>query len=201
MAFARTLAVILPFLLAAQMSAAAAPERPLTIAITLETFEADVLWNASRQYVNFNGTLTLDDPAPREIDVSLFTSAPAGWSAECSPDIIKFHSAGVRSFTCNVLIGVVQGNMTGNISRVGVAYWRGEVMAANQSPVFSVHVTRLLVEKSYNMSNPHKIDFTTRLENVLPQLTGVSVLAAAAVVAAVAWRRRKKRKDHLTNQL
>ena len=193
MAFARTLAVILPFLLAAQFPAAAAPERPLTIAITLETFEADVLWNASRQYVSFNGTLTLDDPVSREIDVSLFSIAPAGWSAECSPDVITFRSAGVRSFTCNVLIGVVQGNMTGNITIDGVAYWRGDVMAANQSPVFSVHVTRFLVEKPFNMTNPHDIDSTTRLENVLPQVLGLSAIGATVAVSLLVWRWRRKR--------
>jgi len=195
MPFTRTLAVMIPFILAAQLTGAAVPERPLTIAITLETFEADVLWNASEQYVVFNGTLTLDDPVQREIDVSLIASAPAGWSAGCSPDIIKFHSAGERSFTCNVHIGVVRGNMTGNITIDGTAYWRGDVMATNRSPAFSVHVTRLLVEKPYNMTNPKKIDFTTRLENILPHLAALGVLMATVVAVAVVWRWRRNRRE------
>jgi len=199
MAFARSLALIIPVLFMFQLPVSAAPERPLSIAITLETFEADVLWNASEQYVNFNGTVTLDDPASREIDVSLFTSAPAGWSARCSPDIIKFHSAGDRSFTCNVHIGAVRGNMTGNITIDGVAYWRGDVMASNQSPVFFVHVTRLPVEKFENLSNPHKLDFTTRLENVLPHILGLSASAATVAVSVLVWRRRRRRKARPTN--
>jgi hypothetical protein len=188
-------AVMISFLLLARLPAdAARAERPISITITLETFEAAVLWNASEQYVNFNGTLALDDPVQREIDVSLFASTPACWSAVCSPEIMNFHSAGDRSFTCNVHIGVVRGNMTGDITIEGTAYWRGDVMATNRSPAFSVHVTRLPVEKYTNLSNPHKIDFTTRLENILPQLTVLSVLVAAVAVVVVGWRWRRKRR-------
>jgi hypothetical protein len=175
------------------MPAGAAPERPVSITITLETSEADLLWNASEQYVYFNGTLTLDDPVQREIDVSLFTTAPPGWSALCSPEVNKFHSAGQRNFTCSVHPGNVRENMTGIITIQGMAYWRGDSVASNQSPPFSLHVTKLVVEKNYNLTNPRKIDFTTRIENILPHLTVLAVLVATVAAAAVVWRWRKRR--------
>ena len=193
MSFARALAIMIPFILVAQMPAGAAPERPVSITITLETSEADLLWNASEQYVYFNGTLTLDDPVQREIDVSLFTTAPPGWSALCSPEVNKFHSAGQRNFTCSVHPGNVRENMTGIITIQGMAYWRGDSVASNQSPPFSLHVTKLVVEKNYNLTNPRKIDFTTRIENILPHLTVLAVLVATVAVAAVVWRWRKRR--------
>lgn len=201
MSFARVLAIMIPFLLAARLPVAAEPERPLAITISLETYEADVLWNASGQYLIFNGTLTLDDPIQREIDVSLFTVAPAGWSATCSPEVHKFHSAGERSFTCNYRMADVRGNMTANITVQGTAYWRGDVVATNQSLPFTVYVTRLPVEKFYNISNPHKIDFTTRLENIWPHLTVLAVLVATVAVVTVVWRWRRKRKDRAPKDL
>jgi len=57
------------------------------------------------------------------------------------------------------------------------------------------------VEKFYNISNPHKIDFTTRLENIWPHLTVLAVLVATVAVVTVVWRWRRKRKDRAPKDL
>ncbi len=194
MPFPRTLAMAIPFLLIAQMPALAEPAQA-DIAITLGYYEQDIQWNASYQSFSFNGTLTLDDPLNREIDVSLYVVPPAGWSATCEPAINKFYHPGERGFTCTARYPFQATNMSGNITVHGVATWRGDTVATNQSWPFAVRLTRLPVEKYTNLTNPHKIDFTTRLENILPHLAALAVIVAAAVAGVAAWRWRRRRRE------
>jgi len=195
MSFAQVLAMIIPFLLAAQLPVAAEPTLPISVTIVLETYDADVVLAASEEWISFNGTLVLEDPLQREIDVSLTTSCPAGWGASCDPAIHKFNNAGERSFICNVRVAGVKGNMTGTMVIQGMAYWRGEALASNLSPPLVINVTKLPVQPSSNQSSLLGPDFQKRLGSILPELTMLVLLVATVAVIAVAWRRRRKRRE------
>lgn len=196
MPFPRSLPLFISFLLVAQVPVPAEPARA-NISLSLEYYEKDLQWNATDQSFSFNGTLTLEDALNREIDVSLYVVTPAGWSATCEPAINKFYRPGERTFTCTARYPYQTTNMTGNITVHGMASWRGDTVATNQSPPFTASVTRLPVEKFTNLTNPHKIDFTTRLENILPHLELLAVIVAAVAVAAAAWRWRRKKREAL----
>ncbi|MBM4249784.1 MAG: hypothetical protein FJ149_10220 [Euryarchaeota archaeon] len=193
MSLARVLAILVPLLLLFDAPAPAEPERPASISIALEATGMDVVWNASGRWYEFNGTLSLDDPLQLDIDVSLFTMPPPGWSAACKPEVHYFRGSGERPFTCSFKMADSTVNMTGNITVQGLAYRRGDVVASNTSPPFTVRVTRLPVEKYFNLTNPHKIDYTTRLEDILPHLGALAAIVTAVAAAAVAWRRRRRR--------
>ena len=195
MSFARVLAIMMPFLLAAQFPVPAEPTLPISVTIVLETYEADVVLAASEEWISFNGTLVLEDPLQREIDVSLTASCPAGWGASCDPPIHKFYTAGEKAFTCNVRVAGVKGNMTGTIVIQGMAHWRGEALASNLSPPLVINVTKLPVQPSSNQSGLQGPDFQKRLGSILPQLTVIAVLVAAVAVVAVAWRWRRRRRS------
>jgi hypothetical protein len=194
MSFARTLAAIIPFLLVAQFPVPAEPTAPISVTITLETYEARVSVNTTEGWAAFNGTVALEDPLQRDIDVSLLASGTSGWGVSCSPSILTFSRAGELPFTCNVRITCVGSNTTGTVVIQGMAYWRGEALVSNLSSPLVINVTRLPVQQSPNQTSLHGLDFKKSLENSLPELTVLSVLVAATVVVAVVWTRRRKRK-------
>jgi len=179
----------------AQLPVAAEPTLPISVTIVLETYEADVVLAASEEWISFNGTLVLEDPLQREIDVSLTASCPAGWGASCDPPIHKFYTAGEKAFTCNVRVAGVKGNMTGTIVIQGMAHWRGEALASNLSPPLVINVTKLPVQPSSNQSSLQGPDFQKRLGSILPELTALALLVATVAVIAVVWRLRRKRRE------
>jgi hypothetical protein len=153
-----------------------------------------VALNASEGWAAFNGTVALDDPLQRDIDVSLLASGTSGWGVSCSPSILSFSRAGELPFTCTVRITCVGSNATGTVVIQGMAYWRGEALVSNLSSPLVINVTKTLVQQSPNQASLHGLDFQKRLESSFPELVVLSVLVAATVVVAVVWTRRRKRK-------
>jgi hypothetical protein len=194
MSFARALAVMIPFLLVARLPAAAEPTAPISVTIALETCEAQVSVNTTEGWATFNGTVALDDPLQRDIDVSLLASGTSGWGVSCSPSILSFSRAGELPFTCNVRITCVGSNTTGTVVIQGMAYWRGEALVSNLSSPLVINVTKVPVQQSPNQTSLHGLDFQKRLESSFPELVVLSVLVAAGAVVVVGWRWRRKRR-------